>query len=188
MTVALDRAAVEVLVRLKIPDVIAATALFTLRDRMKYAQLESLGREDYYHLELNMPDEDATELVDRMVAGTSLFANPNKHTWRLRRPIECDGQSDESLAGPLYSVGILVELEDDVVARMLVDGLDRVADYQDRVTSLRRGTLWRLDLRTSDADEAVSLAEEMARLRGREGGLLANPHYQRYHVEFPYRQ
>ena len=77
---------VELLVKLKIPDVTALTAAGALRRRMGFeGVLTSLARADYYRLELAVDTpEEALALARDLAENTNVFVNPNKHVYEAR--------------------------------------------------------------------------------------------------------
>jgi len=167
---------VELLVRLKIPDVTALTAANSLRRRMGYAEpLQRLRRADYYRLGLNASStEEALALAKDLAENTNLFVNPNKHVYELRLP---DGTAAQS-PGPTHEVEVLVTDPNDGSALGALSALQGRLGYGDKVASLTKGVLWLLDLRAADRDAAKALAEEMAVTRRINQGLLMNPHFQ----------
>jgi hypothetical protein len=168
--------AVELLVRLKIPDVTALTAANSLRRRMGYADvLERLQRADYYRLGLNAATvEEALALAKELAEDTNLFVNPNKHVYELRLP-EAAG---EPTAAPAQEVEVLVTDPNDGSAQGALSALQGRLGYGDRVASLTKGVLWLMDLRAPDHESAKALAREMAVTERIDRGLLVNPHFQ----------
>jgi len=168
---------VELLVRLKIPDVTALTAANSLRRRMGYAeQLASLRRADYYRLGLNVesPDE-AKALAVELAERTNLFVNPNKHLYEVRLPEEHGAGSTQ---GEAYEVEVLVTDPNDGSAQGVLSALRGRLGYGDQVASLLKGVLWVLSLRADDLAQARALAEEIAVTKRIDQGLLVNPHFQ----------
>ena len=167
---------VELLVRLKIPDVTALTAANSLRRRMGYADaLQRLRRADYYRFGLNAATADeALALAGELAEDTNLFVNPNKHVYELRLP----EQTDEASAGPTQEVEVLITDPNDGSAQGALSALQGRLGYGDRVASLTRGVLWLMDLRAPDRETAKHLAEQMAVTRRIDQGLLMNPHFQ----------
>ncbi|MGD9518498.1 MAG: hypothetical protein AB7W28_03195 [Armatimonadota bacterium] len=166
---------IELLVRLKIPDVTALTTINVLRRRMGYAEiLDKLDRADYYLFEVEAAsEEEACEIVRKLAAHTSLFANPNKHVFEVRpwRPNPRLSQHDG-----VYEVNCFVRSLDFDPGPGLVASLHKIG--QESVRSLTTGTLWTLHLRVEDEAQARSIADEIAVTRSRSRGILMNPHYQ----------
>jgi len=172
---------VELLVRLKIPDVTALTAANSLRRRMGYGErLASLRRADYYRLGLNVesPDE-AKALAVELAERTNLFANPNKHLYEVRLPEE---QGAGSATGDAYQVEVLVTDPNDGSAQGALSALQGRLGHGDKVVSLLKGVLWVLSLRADDLAQARAMAEDIAVTKRIDQGLLVNPHFQQYAV------
>ena len=167
--------AVELLVRLKIPDVTALTAAGALRRRMGYGQvLRSLKRADYYRLELAAAKgEEALALAKELAEKTNLFVNPNKHVYELRA-----GTHDAPPSEQTQVVQVLVTDPTDGSAEGALTALQGRLGYDDRVQGLLKGVLWTLELGCDTREEARGLAEQMAVTTARDRGLLLNPHFQ----------
>jgi hypothetical protein len=167
---------VELLVRLKIPDVTALTAANSLRRRMGYADtLRRLRRADYYQLGLNVATvEEALALAEELAEETNLFVNPNKHVYELRLP---DQVAPES-AGATHEVEVLITDPKDGSAQGALSALQGRLGYAGRVATLTRGVLWLMDLRAPDREAAKALAGKMAVTKRIDQGLLMNPHFQ----------
>jgi phosphoribosylformylglycinamidine (FGAM) synthase PurS component len=168
---------IELLVRLKIPDVTALTAANSLRRRMGYENtLVELRRADYYRIGLDVDSvEEAGELATELAEQTNLFVNPNKHVYELREP----GASMAGSAGNgAHDIEVLVTDPNDGSAEAALAALQGRLGYGDKVSSLVKGLLWVLSLRADDRDAAKALAEEIALTRRIDQGLLVNPHFQ----------
>jgi len=170
--------AVELLVRLKIPDVTALTAANALRRRMGYAGvLGGLQRADYYRLTVApAAPAEAQALVRELAERTNVFVNPNKDVYEVRLPRA--GGGGEAAAVDGFPVEVLVTDPADGSAEGALAALRDRLGYRDRVLALLRGTLWTLRLRTPTADEALRLAREIAVTERIDRGLLMNPHFQ----------
>ena len=168
---------VELLVKLKIPDVTALTAANSLRRRMGYADtLEALRRADYYRLGLDAAsDEQALALARELAEDTNLFVNPNKHVYELRLP---GAPAADAPAGDSQEVEVLVTDPNDGSARGALDALQGRLGYGDRVASLTKGVLWLMELQADGREAARALAESIAVTRRIDRGLLVNPHFQ----------
>ncbi|UCE27370.1 MAG: hypothetical protein JSW52_01050 [Candidatus Coatesbacteria bacterium] len=162
---------VEVFVSLRVPDRVALTALRTLTTEMDYGDdLVSLEREDYYALNIvaGSPDE-AIEYARSMVDDTTVFANPNKETAEVvpkARPVSEGGM-----------VAVLVYPKPGIASEPLKERLTRLG--YDRVESIGRGVLWRLEVR---GDDKLGTAAEVAVTRSRTDGLLFNPHSEDFEI------
>jgi phosphoribosylformylglycinamidine (FGAM) synthase PurS component len=167
---------VELLVKLKIPDVTALTAGGALRRRMGYADtLRSLTRADYYRLELASPDAEAAEaLVTELADKTNLFVNPNKHVYEV---LTGDAPAATSRDG-LHSVRVLVTDPADGSAEGALAALQGRLGYGESVRGLLKGVLWTLTIAADSLEQAREIAREIAVTRAREHGLLMNPHFQ----------
>ncbi len=167
---------VELLVKLKIPDVTALTAFGALRRRMGYADiLTGLSRADYYRLELEAPDEAAARpLAAELAEKTNLFVNPNKHIYELRTGPEAALPVKEGRHG----VQVLVTDPTDGSAQGALAALRRRLGYADQVSGLLKGVLWTLEIVADTPQKARGIAEDIAVTRARHRGLLVNPHFQ----------
>lgn len=167
---------VELLVKLKIPDVTALTAAGALRRRMGYGDvLKGLKRADYYRLDLAAPSTDAAEsLAARIAETTNLFVNPNKHVYEVRSSAGGEAPSAEGV----YLVQVLVTDPTDGSAQGALGALQGRLGYEGKVSGLLKGVLWTLELEADSAGAARGMAEQIAVTKSREEGLLMNPHFQ----------
>ena len=74
------------------------------------------------------------------------------------------------------TVGVLTGFDGDASADLTAQALRGRLGYGDRVGQVERGILWTFFLREADPAKAQALAEAMTVTRGREQGLLVNPH------------
>ncbi|MFH1739734.1 MAG: hypothetical protein ABIH23_12050 [bacterium] len=174
---------VTVLVSLKIFDNVAASALYALKDRLGYNQIQSLERSDYWRLHFpDLTEKTALETVERVVSKTALFVNPNKHRWTTHLNVELGdllpSKATETVAA------VLVEEDDDSRTAGIREALLARGDCGTEV-EINHGTLWVLHLGNLPHAQAQTLAEEIAVTRARQQGLLCNPHYQRATVIVP---
>jgi phosphoribosylformylglycinamidine (FGAM) synthase PurS component len=167
---------VELLVKLKIPDVTALTAAGALRRRMGYREvLKSLRRADYYRLELAAADgQEAQALAQELAERTNVFVNPNKHVYEIR----AGGQQCATTPAGYQVAQVLVTDPNDGSAEGALAALQGRLGYGGRVLGLVRGVLWTLELDCADRQEAERVAGEIAVTRRRDAGLLMNPHFQ----------
>lgn len=167
---------VELVVRLKIPDVTALTAANAIRRRLGYAdRLLELQRADYYRLELDVPDRAAAEALARELAEeTNLFVNPNKHVFEVRFPEDRAGGAP---APGEQVVSVLVTTPDDTSGAGIAATLRGPRGY-DAVSAVETGVLWTLRLKADSPEAARAMAEEIAITRSQSQGILMNPHFQ----------
>jgi phosphoribosylformylglycinamidine (FGAM) synthase PurS component len=176
---------VELLVHLRIPDVVALTTRNTLERRMGYGEaLADFRRADYWRLTLDVDSpEAALELARDMAENTNLFVNPNKHSYtvavvpRELRVAAATGESAEAGAGP-FEVRVLVTSPDDSGGEAACQALQGRLGYGTQAAEVHKGTLWMLSINAGDAQEARRIAEELTITRRIDQGLLLNPHYQ----------
>ncbi len=171
---------VELLVRLKIPDVTALTAAGALRRRMGYeGTLRALRRADYYRMGLAVADDAAArELATRLAEKTNLFVNPNKHVYELRTGTHEPMRGREGH----HLLQVLVTDSADGSAEGMLHALQGRLGYGSQVQDLLRGVLWSLEVTSQSRDEALALARDIAVTRTRSQGLLMNPHFQECEV------
>lgn len=171
----------ELFVRLKTADLVAGTALDTLRRDLGYGDLVAdILREDYWAVQVD-PEGDPDGFARWLVHGTKAFINPNKHRVSLR----VDGRWVERLPYPQAApgccqAGVIVSYKEDERAVLKRGTLRQTLRLGDRVGEVSCGVLWLLSLRASP-EEAARLIREIAETRSMRQGLLANPHSQRVH-------
>lgn len=163
----------NLVVSLKITDVVAHTAYNALTRRQSYSALEALTRDDLYCLEVEAQnEEDAVAFGHRVIAETSCFVNPNKHRYSLT-------------AGALHGVDdarrvrLLVEWLEDGTAAMMTESLREDPRFGGRIKNVQRGTLWTLAFKSNFHGDTREMALDIAVARDAKRGLLANPHSQR---------
>jgi phosphoribosylformylglycinamidine (FGAM) synthase PurS component len=162
---------VEVFVELRVPDRVALTAIRTLTTVMDYGEnLVSLEREDYYTIRVDAEtQDDAVEYVKKMVDETAVFANPNKETADVVPKTRPVSKGDV--------VAVLVYPKPGIRSDSLKERLIRLG--YDKVESVGRGVLWRLELR---GDDKLGAAADIAVTRSRTSGLLFNPHSEDFEI------
>lgn len=166
----------DLIVSLKITDVVAHTAFTTLTRRQSCDSLESLARDDFYRLEIEASsEEEALSFGHRVIAETSCFVNPNKHRYTL---------AAGGLAGDKdpRRVRLLVEWLQDGTAAILTESLGLDPRFDGRIRDVSRGTLWTLVFKPGFQGDVRQAAEEIAIARDARTGLLANPHSQRVKI------
>jgi phosphoribosylformylglycinamidine (FGAM) synthase PurS component len=162
---------VEVFVSLRVPDRVALTALRTLTTEMDYGDdLVSLKREDYYTIQVGAKTQnEAVEYVKNMVGETTVFANPNKETAEVVPKTRPVSKSD--------MVAVLVYPKPGIISGSLKERLVRLG--HDKVESIGRGVLWKLELRGKDK---LGTATDIAVTKSRTEGLLFNPHSEDFEI------
>lgn len=167
---------VELLVRLKIPDVTALTAANALRRRLGYAEkLVDLKRADHYLFTVEAPSaEEAEAFVRQLAQKTTLFVNPNKHVFETRA---VTGEETVAEREGTYEVRCLVRDADFDPGEGLRDALGKMG-FGESIKGLQAGTLWTLRLKAATAQQALEMARDIAVTKSRNRGLFANPHYQ----------
>jgi hypothetical protein len=108
---------------------------------------------------------DAAAALERVVHGTNLIQNPNKHRVEIA--------AGEERLHPRGNVWVLVSTPG--AGAELAETLARHRLAAGEIPRTGRGVLWELDL---DAEGAarLRLADEIAVVRSHRTGLLANPH------------
>lgn len=159
-------AQLHLLVGLKTPDTVAMSARMALRDLLGHDELDALHREDYWRFE---GDFDPGALLETLLAASSRFVNPSKHTHRVPASLEGLGPQRRGEGVP---VGVLVRKLDDFTGRDAA-GYCRRALGLPEVAEVSFATLWTLWL---TGDEPRESARRIADCRARRDGLLANPH------------
>ena len=189
---------VELLVRLKVADLVAQTAWMTLTEKLDFSgRLRGLARYSYWAMDAEGGSaERIIDEIDRTVRLDSSFTNQNKHCYSLRaaggpagsglergdlRP-ERDFTAMDRGGGqgaPVFACDLLIREKDgsreEGFLSRLNGRLDGVA-----VSAMKAGEVWRILCEAPDAESSKRLAEEMAVTRSRREGLLLNPHYQIY--------
>lgn len=164
--------------RLKVVDPAAVTALETLRHRFDQVdQLAGLAREEFFLFDVEAPAPTTRDRIERLVRGTNLLLNPNKHVWRL--VVEHDDSAPVAPGAPAE-------------AYLLVwtpgDGADLLTSIQrhglaDDMVGLARGWLWRFTAAPGvDAPTLRAMVQQAGPLRSRERGFLVHPAYQEHRV------
>lgn len=177
---------IELFVRLKMPDVVAITAQTTLQRRMGYGEiLRRLKREDFWKITVEAASrEEAERLAVELAEKTSLFVNPNKHTYTFQ-VLESGAHDTNKAPSPAdgaWSVRVLVTVDDDAEASLTLDALQNRLGYGYAVRNVERGTLWTLEIAADSAETARRIAEEITVTRRADAGLLVNPHFQEYTI------
>ncbi|HUT99455.1 MAG TPA: hypothetical protein VM054_10320 [bacterium] len=159
-------AELDLLVRLKVPDTVAASARFALVELLGHTNLSALDREELWRFTGAF---DPEKLLPELLRRTSRFVNPSKHAHRRV----------DSLAGLTpprddggTPVGVLVSKRDDFAGRDALAYCRNTLGLTE-IEGARYSTLWTLWLTGGDPADS---ARRMADCSARTPGLLANPH------------
>jgi phosphoribosylformylglycinamidine (FGAM) synthase PurS component len=168
---------VTLTVALRITDNEARSALEAVRVKMGVGQVVGLAREDVWSLDVDAPSaEEARAAVARLVEGTNLFANPNKHRHSLdEQPLAAD------------EVAVLVSDRESGQAASMLEAVRRSGDRS--VVAARRRARWRIRLGSPPSPGQpglLDLIRSIAVAEGRTEGLLANPHSQTVTAVLPW--
>ena len=159
-------AELDLLVRLKVPDTVAASARFALVELLGHAELAALDREELWRFSGAF---DPGKLLPELLKRTSRFVNPSKHAHRRVSSLAELTPPRDNGGTP---VGVLVSKRDDFAGR------DALAYCRDtlgltEIEGVRYSTLWTLWITGGDPAGA---ARAMSDCASRTPGLLANPH------------
>jgi phosphoribosylformylglycinamidine (FGAM) synthase PurS component len=146
---------IELVVKLKIPDTTAITALQTLHE-MGFSKIKDLKRADYYKFSI---DGDAEKFREK-ISKTDIIVNANKHSFDFK--VNDDGSAKVKVSNfDDDNSGLLATLRN----RLGFKELKKISKY----------TMWNVYSDTSKS-ETAKLAEKAAK------DLLVNAHYQDYEV------
>jgi len=159
-------AELDLLVRLKVPDTVAASARFALVELLGHAELAALDREDLWRFTGAF---DPDELLAKLLKRTSRFVNPSKHA---HRRVDSLAGLTPPREGRETPVGVLVSKRDDFAGRDALAYCRNTLGLTE-ISGARYSTLWTLWLTGGDPEAA---ARKMADCSARTPGLLANPH------------
>jgi phosphoribosylformylglycinamidine (FGAM) synthase PurS component len=156
---------------LKVVDPTALTARETLQRPLGYGRsVTDVARSEVWGFRFRS-EAAPRSVLERLVAATTLLANPNKHRVEIR-------VGEESLS-PRGNAWVLVHTPGAGGDLARAAARHRLLSGETPVSA--RGILWELDLAAAPA-ERPPLALEMAVARERRRGLLANPHVEAAHV------
>ena len=166
---------IHLLARSKIPDLVAATALRTLRAPLELP-IEAAQREILWILDHEGGSEGSAALVERLLQATTLLVNSASQTLRW------GGEPPPALPGPPGCRPLRVEIAERGAGRRTLARL-RAAYGFPEIRHLGRSLLWTLHVpeTTSDTD-CDALLERAVLTTRRSRGLLANPHYQDHRI------
>ncbi|MBN2329005.1 MAG: hypothetical protein JXR73_17830 [Candidatus Omnitrophica bacterium] len=177
---------IQIYINLKIPDNIERSAQYACRSRLGFHAMESLRRTEFWELDFpGLEPKQARQTAERLVEKTSLFANPNKHLWRIEAAEQAVSQDGALQAPSSISAYILVCDREDGKAESTLDAVRRKVSGSEQPSSLLRGVLWEVTFSGLTPEEIRSESERLAVSVTRSQGLLANPHYQTYRIFYP---
>jgi hypothetical protein len=163
------------LVRLKITDLTAWTALHTGRGLLPPGyELLRLTREQLYLFEPEEPGraEVFEEGLLRAVTGSNFFVNPNKEAYRFLHSRE----RGEGWMPPEGAWGLLARNREETRDEGLLERLEREHPLPG-LRSIRKARIWWLWTRGADGGPAVEIcADALGAVQGTDRGLLVNPH------------
>jgi phosphoribosylformylglycinamidine (FGAM) synthase PurS component len=150
---------------LKVADPTALTARETLQRSLAYGRrVEEVARSELWVFAWEQEPRPGA-VLERLAGETNLLQNPNKH--RIEIVV------GEERVRPRGNVWVLVSSPG--AGRDLADTLRRHRLLPGEVPRTAWAQLWELTLEEGE-EERARLAEEIAVVRGRKQGLLANPH------------
>jgi hypothetical protein len=189
---------VELMVRLKVMDLVTQTAWMTLTEKLGFAgTLRGMVHYWYWGMEAEGKDrETILGEIDRVIRLDSAFTNQNKHRYLLRAggteaqrgdpalDRDCpvmDGGAAPADVKELFTFDCLIRERDPAREKGFVERLSarlKAVTVQD----VTYGEAWRLLVSAPSGDAALEHVERMLVSRSRQEGLLLNPHYQRYRI------
>ncbi len=177
---------IRIFVTLKIPDNIARTALNAIQNRLGFEEVERLNRSEFWELDLSgLTPQESLETAERLVTGTSLFVNPNKHRWLLQESDRSLENSAEISLPEKVSASVLVCDRIDGKVESALETLRGMAEEEECPTALLRGTWWDITYTGLPPERIRETTERLTVTVSRTEGLLANPHYQTYRIYAP---
>lgn len=161
--------------RLKAKDPAAATAEKILaRDMGLGSAVAGVSREDLWEIRAEAPDgEAAVRFAETLAGKTWVFYNPNKHILHVGPGGRPPGPAGRPSAG-VYTVSVKTRFISDEKERSALRFLRDTFEGADRIKSIKKFTLWRLEINAPSKEEAEKTAEEIAVNRSIDSGLLAN--------------
>ncbi len=177
---------IQIYINLKIPDNIERTAAYACRNRLGFDFLASLRRTEFWEIDFpGLSSLQARQTTERLVEKTSLFANPNKHRWRLDDADRTVGNNGRLSIPSGVSALILVCDREDGRAESTLDAIRRMVSENEQPATLVRGTVWELTFSGLQPEAVRDAAEKLAVTVNRSQGLFANPHYQEHRIFYP---
>ncbi|RLC41154.1 MAG: hypothetical protein DRH51_03845 [Candidatus Coatesbacteria bacterium] len=169
---------ISVIIKSRLPDLTAITAIQTLTNIMGYKEvLNRLESSVLFEIATDETEEKAVALIGDAIEKTTLFCNPNKET-----AVILNRNRDLS---KVFSVsrgtGLVARVSDLEGVEDLAPILWRQWGYRE-IKSVIKYPIWFIELNLNDREKAIQLAEEILITESRENGLLINPHYQRAEI------
>ncbi len=137
---------VEVLVRLIVPDPSSFTVLDTLQRKFGLRAVANVSRLRAWDIELeNIPESKALRIVERLLAETTLLANPNRDRYFIRSwPGGLPGDFwKQSSRGEVFVIKV-IDI-DDIIGRSKQAIVRRRLGI-DEVKHIRSSTIWLLEI------------------------------------------
>ena len=163
------------LVRLKIADLVAATALDAARRLLPAGfSCERLARDEVFLFEAapGFPAAAFEPALQRAIQSSNFFVNPNKEQYRFLP----SGGRGESLLPPEGSWGILVRAREETRDERLRERLLREHPLEG-LGAIRRARVWWLWTRAPGGGSGIVRSyESVGPVRDPRHGLLVNPH------------
>jgi hypothetical protein len=174
---------VEVLVRLLAPDPWSFTVFDTLNRKFRLEEIVGIERIKTWRLVFDSTAAGAVESTEAILRETVLMANPNRDVRQVRTGCEVPVKPE------------IWRMKDGVAEAWVVkvrDLVDRAGEDVARIARSRLGisglagvsfaTAWVVEM-SDRGDRSREIAEQVAVLKRRGKGLLANPHCQEAEVE-----
>ncbi len=165
---------------LKTRDAVAETAYQTLIHDMNYSDIVvGLTRQDWWKidLELDSDQNNPESIVKELAENTRVFVNFNKHSYRIISNTN-DSFSAKLMKDGRYVIHVLVRNREDRAGKNAMKTLHALYDAGKHVANTENGVLWTIVLQTESEQQAIQFAEDIAKTKTRDKGLLANTHFQ----------
>jgi hypothetical protein len=179
------RRTIELIVSLRVPDVVASTAFHALKERLDFGDtLHDLRRHDFHRFSMEDVDDDRAEKLTRaLIEKTTTFVNPNKHSYSIRLDDRCliPRKPDPEVPDGVRKVAVLITPIENGDEDNSIEFLRRKLD-EPAVVSVSSGVLWDLFIKADSDADAERIALDIAVARRRTEGLLLNPHYQKCEI------
>ena len=174
---------VEVLVKLLAPDPWSFTVFDTLNRKFGLEEIVGIERIKSWDLEYDVvAAEQALEATGRILRETVLLANPNRDISQMRADVSEPAKPGIWKMRDAVKGAFVVKVRD--MSDQVGDGVTRIARLRLGMGSLERvrfSTAWVIEM-SSGESRSREIAGEVALLKSRGKGLLANPHSQEAEV------